>query len=216
MDLYYMPMSAPCRGPLLTAKALGIEFNLKKLDLFAGEHNKPEFLAINPQHTVPTLVEGDFKIWESRAISAYLVNQYGKDDSLYPKDPKKRAEVDSLLYFDMGTLYDRFGKYVYPVIFGNASLDEEKLAKVHEALGYLNDRLAGRDYAIGSSITIADHALIASVSSFSAAGIDLSGHPNVVAWANRCKTNMPGYSTANGDGAEEFGVMAKKKFAESK
>jgi glutathione S-transferase len=39
----------------------------------------------------------------------YLVEQYGKDDSLYPKDPKKRAVVNQRLYFDMGTLYQRFG-----------------------------------------------------------------------------------------------------------
>ena len=48
----------------------------------------------------------------SRAICAYLVNQHGKDDSLYPKDPAKRAVVDRMLYFDMGNLYNEFGKYM--------------------------------------------------------------------------------------------------------
>jgi hypothetical protein len=47
----------------------------------------------------------------SRAILAYLANQYGKDDSLYPKDAKKRAIVDQLLYFDIGTLYQGFLNY---------------------------------------------------------------------------------------------------------
>jgi len=47
----------------------------------------------------------------SRAILAYLVNQYGKDDSLYPKDPKKRAIVDQRLYFDIGTLYQGLMNY---------------------------------------------------------------------------------------------------------
>lgn len=47
----------------------------------------------------------------SRAIIAYLANNYGKDDSLYPKDPKKRGLVDQRLYFDIGTLYQRFADY---------------------------------------------------------------------------------------------------------
>jgi hypothetical protein len=47
----------------------------------------------------------------SRAIICYLVEQYAKDDSLYPKDPKKRSVVNHRLYFDSSTLYQRFLNY---------------------------------------------------------------------------------------------------------
>lgn len=71
---------------------------------------------LNPQHTIPTLVDGDLNLWESRAIISYLVEKYGKTDSLYPKDPTKRAVVNQRMYFDMGTLYDRFATYYYPQV----------------------------------------------------------------------------------------------------
>jgi len=211
-DFYYMPLSAPCRSGMLTAKAVGVDLNMKKLDLFAGEQNKPEFLAINPQHCVPTLVDGDFTLWESRPICSYLASQYGKDDSLYPSDVKTRATIDRLMYFDMGTLYFRFGEYVYPVMFrGEDKADPEKLEKLHEALGWLNGFLEGHDYAVGNNITVADHTLVATVSTCESTGIDISKHANVTAWLARCKTSMPGYSEVNEPGAQEFGKSAKAK-----
>lgn len=116
IDLYYMDASAPCRSVMMTAKMIGVELNLKPLNLMAGEHMKPEFIAINPQHNIPTISDDDLHLNESRAICTYLVNQYGKDDTLYPKDPKVRAVVDQRLYFDMGVFYHRFGE-VYVIDF---------------------------------------------------------------------------------------------------
>ncbi|XP_027229525.1 glutathione S-transferase 1 [Penaeus vannamei] len=214
IDLYYMPMSAPCRSVMLTAKAVGVDLNLKLLDLTAGEHMKPEFVAINPQHCIPTLVDGDLKLWESRAICTYLASKYGKDDSLYPSDPKTRALVDRLLYFDMDRLYFRFGEYVYPVMFfGQEKLDPAKLEKLHEALGWLDGFLAGHDWAVGNSVTVADFVLVASVSTFEVSGIDLSKHRNVTAWLARCKNGLRGYHEANTPGVNDIGKMAKAKLA---
>merc|ERR1711911_17935 len=101
VDLYSMAPSAPCRSVLMTAKALGVDVNVKPVNLFAGEHMTPEFLKLNPQHNVPTIDDDGFVLNESRAICTYLVRKYGKDDSLYPKDVQKRALVDQRLYFDM-------------------------------------------------------------------------------------------------------------------
>ena len=108
-----MDASAPCRSVIMTAKVLGVELNLKVLNLMIGEHMTPEFLKINPQHNIPTIDDDGFYMNESRAICAYIVNQYGKDDKLYPKDPKTRARVDQRMYFDMGVFYYRFGQLYY-------------------------------------------------------------------------------------------------------
>ncbi|KAL0275073.1 UNVERIFIED_CONTAM: hypothetical protein PYX00_003053 [Menopon gallinae] len=203
IDLYYKPGSAPCRAVLLTAKSLGLELNLKETDLMKGEHMSPEFLKMNPQHTIPTINDNGFCLWESRAIIAYLVDQYGKDDSLYPKDPKKRALVNQRLYFDAGTLYQRFGDLYYPMMFGGAPFDEAKKQRLDDALQFFNTFLDGSEWAAGPKMTIADHSLAASVSTIEAVGYSLDKYPNVQKWYAKVQKEMPGYSV-NAEGAEAF------------
>ena len=111
-----MQLSAPCRIVEMTAEVLGLEYDFKVVDLMAGEHMKPEFLAMNPMHNIPTIKDGDFVMNESRAAAAYLVNKYAKDDNLYPKDAEVRARVDQRLYFDMGVFYKvSYNLYFYTI-----------------------------------------------------------------------------------------------------
>lgn len=204
IDFYYTPGSSPCRAVLLAAKSLGLELNLKLVDLHHGEHLKPEFLKINPQHTVPTLVDGDFSIWESRSIITYLVDKYGKDDSLYPKEPRKRALVLQRLFFDATTLYQRFADAYYPLMFAGVPLAEDKTKKLAEAFEILNTLLAGSEYVAGDSLTVADISLVASTTTVQAVDFDISKYPNVVRWLNKSKSSLAGYEEANGKGVEAF------------
>lgn len=76
------------------------------MNLFEKEQLKEDFVKINPQHCIPTLDDNGFVLWESRAISAYLVeSRHPEGHTLYPKDPQKRAIVNQRLQFDCGTLY---------------------------------------------------------------------------------------------------------------
>ncbi|KAF5279674.1 hypothetical protein FQR65_LT15309 [Abscondita terminalis] len=210
IDLYYVPGSSPCRGVLLAAKAAGVELNLKILDLMKGEQLTPEFLKINPQHSVPTMVDNGFILWESRAIMTYLISKYGKNESLYPKDPQTRALIDQRLYFDMGTLYARFSDYYYPVMFAGASFDPEKLSKLQDAVKLFDTLLEGHEYAVGNTLTVADLSLVASLSTIDAMEFDLSPYNNVQRWFATVKANAPGYEEANGKNVKIF-----KHFAES-
>ena len=78
---------------------------LQVVDLQAGDNMKPEYLALNPQHNIPCVKDGEFVGNESRAVATYLASKYAKDDSLYPKDLETRYKVDQMLYFDMGQFY---------------------------------------------------------------------------------------------------------------
>lgn len=55
MNLYYLDVSPPCRSVLILGRILGIEFNLKTINIQNGDQLKKEFLEINPTHTIPTL-----------------------------------------------------------------------------------------------------------------------------------------------------------------
>ncbi|XP_066140926.1 glutathione S-transferase 1-like [Euwallacea fornicatus] len=204
IDFYYLPGSAPCRAVQLTAKALGLDLNLKATDLMAGEHLTPEFIKLNPQHTIPTIDDNGFALWESRAIITYLADQYGKDDSLYPKDPKKRALVNQRLYFDIGTLYARFADYYYPVFFAGGSYDPAKLEKINDAMKFLDIFLESSKYVAGDTLTVADLTIVATISTYDVVGYDLSPYKNITRWFENMKSAAPGYKEANEEGCIAF------------
>lgn len=106
LQLYYMLASPPSRAVLQTIRVLGVDVEVKNIDLRKGEQMTPEYLTINPMHQVPALVDGDFVVVESRAIMAYLVNSRKPGSSWYPSDPKARALVDQRLYFDTVNFFE--------------------------------------------------------------------------------------------------------------
>ncbi|XP_013142368.1 PREDICTED: glutathione S-transferase 1, isoform D-like [Papilio polytes] len=207
IDLYYTPGSAPCRAVLLVVAALNIDVNHNLVDLRAGDQLKPDFLKLNPQHTVPTIVDDGFSLWESRAIGRYLANQYGGDSSLYPKDPKARAVVDQRLDFDLGSLYPKFAQYFYPQVFGGQPANEEHLKQLQGSLNFFNTFLEGSKFAAGEELTLADLSLVATVSTIDLAGISIADYPNVVRWFELVKKTAPNYEEANGKGLKIFKAM---------
>ncbi|KAG5317642.1 GSTT1 transferase, partial [Pseudoatta argentina] len=208
-DLYQLAGSPPCRAVLLTAAALEVDLNLKKVDLATGEHLKPEFIKMNPQHTIPTLDDGGFYLYESRAIMIYLANQYGKKDSLYPKDPKKRALVDQRLFFDLGTLYKSFSDYYYSIMLTGAIPQKATYDKMNEALTFLNKFLEGENYVAGKTLTIADLALVVTVSNFKIMDYDLSKYSNILKWYSKIQAEAPKYNEIESVGMKVFANFAE-------
>jgi glutathione S-transferase len=69
-----------------------------------GRNYDPDYLAINPNARVPTLVDGDYALWESNSIMRYLCTAYGKGTPIYPQEPRRRAAVDRWLDWTLSTV----------------------------------------------------------------------------------------------------------------
>lgn len=130
---------------------------------------------------------------ESRAIIAYLFDKFGKDDSLYPKDPQTRAIINQRIQFDIGTLYKRFldlCDYKYERKLPDYSW---VLPSMDEACKILNTFLGQTKYVAGENITLADFSILASIISYESAKVDIAQYPNVNRWYALCKETIPGY-----------------------
>uniref|UniRef100_A0A1Q3FSC8 glutathione transferase n=1 Tax=Culex tarsalis TaxID=7177 RepID=A0A1Q3FSC8_CULTA len=185
--LYTAKISPPGRSVELTAKALGLDLEIRQVNLLAGEHLKPEYLKLNPQHTVPTIIDQDGTVvYDSHAINVYLVTKYGKDDSLYPKDVITRAKVNAALHFDSGVLFARLRFYFEPILyFKSGESPQDKIDYLYKAYQLLNDTLVN-DYIVGSSLTLADLSCISSIASINALfPIDATKFPKLAAWFAR-------------------------------
>ena len=91
---------------------LGVEFELIPVDITKGEQKKPEFLALNPNHKIPVLVDeeadgGALALFESGAILMYLGDKYGK---FFSKGVRERAQEVEWLMFQMANVGPMFGQ----------------------------------------------------------------------------------------------------------
>nr|QHB49807.1 glutathione S-transferase epsilon [Lasioderma serricorne]QWV59555.1 glutathione S-transferase epsilon 3 [Lasioderma serricorne] len=199
-QLFIMALTPAVRSVLLTGEALGIKFDIKQLDLAEKrEHLTPEYLKINPQHTVPTLIDEDgFVLWDCHAISAYLVEKYGKDDSLYPKDLQIRGTIHQRLHFDTGVLFPIIVNTLRPIaIQGEKRIPIDRVKEVTEAYGFLNKFLTKHRYLSSCHVTIADFNVISSVAVLEIIfPIDRKQFPYLASWVKRMK-RLPYYEKTN-------------------
>jgi glutathione S-transferase len=190
--LYMNPASPNVRRVRLTAAVLGIELEEKTLDFVKGEQRSPEHLALNPNGTVPTLVDGDFVLTESRAIMQYLASMK-PESGLLPRDERGRTDVTRWQFWDashfwptLGTLL--FQKLLRPLLHKSepdAQKVDEALAGFRRFGAVLNKQLEGRHYVVGSALTLADLTLASSLMYAKQTEAPLSEFPNVEAWFSR-------------------------------
>ena len=167
MQLYTLPGSPNSRKVVAVIRHLGLSIEIRHLDFARGETKTPVFLSLNPNGMVPVLVDGDFSLWESNAICAYLADM-GGGSPLYPQDLKVRADVNRWLSWEQAHFNRAFGTLIFESIIkpkfgmGQASqgLIDFCLEETGKRARILDGYLKGRDTLVGDDITIADYAMV--------------------------------------------------------
>ncbi|XP_055837787.1 glutathione S-transferase 1-like [Episyrphus balteatus] len=215
--LYYTPQSPPCRAVLLAGAEIGIEFDLREVDLIAGDHRKPEFLKINPQHTIPVVDDNGIILTDSHVICAYLADKYSKNVNLFPKELVARNNVMTLMYYDCGHIFPRLRMALEPVIFhGKSGISQDTIEYIQKSYDGLENYLTGNLYVCGKNLTIADLCCIASISTANdLAPIDKKTFPNLSAWIDRMSA-LRYYEKCNGEFAKQLKAFIDQKTEENK
>jgi glutathione S-transferase len=129
-----------------------------------GRNQEADYLAINPNGRVPTMVDGDFVLWESNSVMRYLALAYRPESPIYPQGSKQRAGVDRWLDWTLSTVQpvDRpvFWALVRTPVEQRDMAAIQKDADAEAAVWRIADRyLASSRFIAGDDFTIADIAL---------------------------------------------------------
>ena len=164
LKIWGRPNSVNVQKVLWCLRELDLAYERIDAGMQFGRNNEPDYLAMNPNGRVPTLVDGDYVLWESNSIMRYLCLAYGKGTPIYPEAPRQRAAVDRWLDWTLSTVQpvDR------PVFWALVRTPPEQrdMAAIQkdadaEAVVWriADNHLATRRFIEGDEFTIADIAI---------------------------------------------------------
>lgn len=143
---------------------LGLPYEVHRVAFDSNDQLSPEFLSLNPNNKIPAIIDpagpggAPLALWESGAILIYLAEKTGR---FLPADPARRYETLQWLMFQMGGVGPMFGQLGFFHKFAGKEIEDKRplgryAAETRRLLGVLDQRLAGRDWIMGSDYTIAD------------------------------------------------------------
>jgi glutathione S-transferase len=208
IEIYWGSGSPYAWRALLALEIKKIPYTARLIEFSKGQHKAPEFLALNPRGRVPTIKDGDFVLWESLAILAYL-------DRKMPEPPLfgRTAEETGRIWRAISEATDYLeavgDRIVSPIFFNKATERAEDIRKaiepLHAELKRMENALSGSRWIAGDSLSAADivaypmlETLLRAASKESAKAFDLGllpidkTYPAIAAWRDRIMA-LPGY-----------------------
>ena len=188
MKLYCDPITVNCRKVLAGLDLIGAGFEKVHVDYFTGEQRSDEYRKLNPNAALPTLVDGDFVLWESNAILAYVADKVGNHD-VYPADLRTRADINRWLLWEAAHWFPSCYVFlvehcVKPLLQSVPDLAvlEAQQDNFHKLAGILDQRLSQSRWLAGDHVTIADIAVAAPAHLHPYQKLPLQPYPNLRRW----------------------------------
>jgi glutathione S-transferase len=155
-----------------------------------GGTRTPEYMAMNPNCSVPTLQEGGFTLWESNVIIRYLCAAHAPGHAMWPDDLQARANIDRWMDWQQTTLGPPMtvvfqGLVRTPPERRDMAAIEAATVRVGEQWGLLDRVLAGHDHVAGAAFTLADIPLGVHVHRWFNLAVPRPDLPHLAAWYQR-------------------------------
>ena len=182
--------SGNCLKVKWTADRLDIAYDWHEVDVVKGETRTDDFLAINPAGQVPCLERQDGRIL---AQSNAIIHHLAEGSALIPADPFDHAKMLEWMFWEQYSHEPFIAVRRFQKAFGGLSDDEidpQLMAKGRRALGVMEMRLLSRDFIVGSTISLADIALVAYTRVADEGGFDLDEFLGVRAWVSRVENEL--------------------------
>ena len=211
-EFYWISGSPNAWRVMLALEIKGLSYVSHRLDPGKREHKTPEFIALNPHGKVPVLKDGDFVIYESIAILAYLEQKHPQP-ALFGRTPEETGHIWQRVFEVMNHARDSINNgVVRPLIRGQAKQSGDAIktaaSNVQDALKWVEAILADTHYLAGNTISAADVTFVPIIQGLIRAGrrddaVELklglddihNVYPHIAKWLGRIEA-LPAYEKA--------------------
>jgi glutathione S-transferase len=182
--------SGNCLKVKYAADFLGLPYTWVPVDIMKGEAQTDAFRAMNPAGQTPVLETADGKyLAQSNAIIRYLA----RGSLLLPDDAWTQAKIDEWLFWEQYSHEPYVAVCRFHMVYKKLpkeTRDSQKVERGEKALDLLEQQLVGKTFLVGTTLTIADIALLAYTRLAHEGGFDLSTRQNMRAWIERCEATL--------------------------
>lgn len=192
IKLFRHPLSGHAHRVELMLSLLDIPTELVFVDLAAGAHKLPEFLAVNPFGQIPVIDDNGTVLSDSNAILVYLAKKYDGSGRWLPSEPLAAAKVQRWLSIAAGQIASGPATARLITVFGAPYDAESTITRSHALLAVIDQELAVSSFLAGNEPTIADVAGYTYIAHAPEGNVSLADYPNVRAWLARIE-DLPGF-----------------------